>query len=371
MILSVAVLTGFQYEIRNKIAGFSGHVLIDNFDANDSFESAPVRIDQPFYPSLEGEEGIRHIQPFCVKAGIIKTGEQMQGVLVKGIDAKFDWGYLESCLVEGSVFVTGDTIVSDQVLISSYLRDKLALRTGGEARVYFISPDQSQPRARKFIVAGIYETGLEEIDKNYLIVDMRHIQRLNGWDPGEVTGFEVFIDDFGRIKEMGELVYSKTGYFLFSETIVQMYPQIFDWLRLMDMNVVIIMALMVAVAAITMVSALLILILERTESIGLLKALGMKNKAVREIFLFNGAYILSRGLLWGNIAGIGVCLLQDRLKILPLDSSSYYMDFVPARLDLVHLAAINAGTFLLCFAALIIPSFVISRITPVKAMKFQ
>jgi lipoprotein-releasing system permease protein len=371
MILSVAVLVGFQTEIRNKVIGFSAHIQIDNFDENASYESSPVSINQPFYPGLEDVEGIKHIQVFALKAGIIKTEDQLQGVVLKGIGPDYDWDFLKKHLISGSVFQVNDSIASGELLISGMISKKLKLKVGDEVRMYFLSGSETQPRGRKFTVSGIYETGLEEFDEVYVIGDLRHIQKLNNWNDDMVSGFEVFINDFKSLDKMGEMVYQMIGYDLNAETVTDAYPQIFDWLRLMDINVVIILVLMILVAGITIVSTLLIMILERTNMIGILKALGIKNNDLRKLFVHLTARIIARGLLWGNIAGVGIALIQDWTKILPLEEESYYISYVPVSLNISHILLINAGTFLICLVMVLIPGYIIGRITPVKAIRFR
>lgn len=371
MILAVAVLVGFQTEIRNKVIGFSAHIQIDNFDENASYEASPVSMDQPFYPELDKVDGIKHIQVFALKAGIIKTDDQLQGIVLKGIGPDYDWGFLKEHLTSGSIFQVNDTMASGELLISGIISKKLKLKIGDEIRMYFLSGSESQPRGRKFNISGIYETGLEEFDDVYVIGDLRHIQRLNNWSTDMVSGFEVFIDDFKSLDKMGEMVYQMIGYDLNAETVTEAYPQIFDWLRLMDINVIIILVLMILVAGITIISTLLIMILERTNMIGVLKALGIKDNDLRKLFVYLTARIIAMGLLWGNITGIGIALIQHWTKILPLDEESYYISFVPVSLNISHILLINAGTFLVCLLMVLIPGFIIGRITPVKAIGFR
>jgi len=371
MIMAVAVLVGFQTEIRNKVIGFAAHIQIDNFDANASYESTPVSIDQPFYPELEEVDGIKHIQVFALKAGIIKTEDQLQGVVLKGIGPDYDWGFLKDHLTSGSIFRVDDTVASGELLVSGMISRKLKLQIGDEVRMYFLSGSESQPRGRKFTVSGIYETGLEEFDNVYVIGDLRHIQRLNNWNSDMVSGFEVFINDFKSLNKMGETVYQMIGYDLNAETVTDAYPQIFDWLRLMDINVVIILVLMILVAGITIVSTLLIMILERTNMIGVLKALGIRDNDLRKLFVYLTTRIIAWGLLWGNVSGIGIALLQQWTRILPLDEESYYISFVPISLNITHILLINTGTFLICLLMVLIPGYIIGRITPVKAIGFR
>ncbi len=371
MIISMAVLSGFQKEIRKKVIGFASHIQLHHFDSNASYETAPMELNTKSFQSLEKIEGVRHIQAFAIKAGIIKTEAQIQGVVVKGVSTDFDWEFFKENLVSGTIFDIPDTGSTDKILISNYIARRLRIKPGDETRMYFVSGGQSQPRARRFLVSGIYETGLEEFDKVYVIADIRHIQRLNNWRDDQVSGFEIFIDDFKRLDEISEKIYGETGYDLNAETVKDAYPQVFDWLKLMDMNVIIIMILMIAVSIITMVSTLLILILDRTNMIGTLKALGMKNIEIRRIFIYNAIKIIGLGILWGNITGLLICLLQYYFKIIPLDQESYYISYVPVNIDLLSLLLINVGTLIICFSMLILPSYIITRISPIRAIRFS
>lgn len=371
MIIAVAVLVGFQAEIRNKVIGFSAHIQIDNFDSNASYEASPVSIEQSFYPEMEEVEGIRHIQVFALKAGIIKTEDQLHGVVLKGIGPDYDWDFFKKNLIAGSSFQVPNNSTSQELLISGRISKKLNLKVGDDVRMYFLSGSEAQPRGRKFIVSGIYETGLEEFDEAYVIGDIRHIQSLNNWDSTMVSGFEVYIDDFRKLDEMGDMVYQAIGYDLNAETVTAAYPQIFDWLRLMDINVVIILILMILVAGITIISTLLIMILERTNMIGILKALGIKDNDLRKLFLYLTARIIAKGMLWGNIFGIGIGLVQYYTHIIPLDEASYYISFVPVSMNISHILLINGATFLLCLMMVLIPGYIIGRITPVKAISYR
>ena len=369
MIVAVAIVTGFQQQIRNKVIGFGAHIQIAYFDSNNSFEFKPVDCNQPFVRTLQKTKGIRHIQAFGTKAGIIKTKDQIQGVVLKGIDNDFDWSFFKNKLVEGSIFRVSDTTANDSVIISKSLANLLNVNVGEALRMYFIVDNKA--RGRKFVISGIYDTGLAEFDLMYVYGDIGKIRKLNGWGKSQVSGFEVFITDFGQLDEMAAKVNEATGFDLKTQTIRDLYPQMFDWLDLQDMNVVIILTLMVLVAAITMISTLLILILERTQLIGTLKAIGASDTSVRKIFLYQAAFILGRGLLWGNLAGIALCLAQQQWGIMKLPQESYFVSVVPINLNLVHLAIINAGTLIVCMLMLVLPSYVISRISPIKAIRFN
>ena len=371
MIISVAVVTGFQQEIRNKVIGFGAHIQITNFDRNVSVEASPVNKNQPFYPSMDTVEGIEHIQVYANKAGIIKTEDQIQGVVLKGIGRDYDWSFFSDKLVDGRRIEISDTAVSDEVLISKSLASLLRLETGDPLKMYFISGDQSRTRGRRFNIGGIYETGLEEFDRMFVIGDLRHIQKLNHWSSDQVGGFEVFIGDFDKMDEIREFIFNTISYDLDARSIRDIYPQIFDWLDLQDKNVVIILVLMVLVSGITMISTLLILILERTNMIGILKALGARSLSVRKIFLYNAAYIIGIGLIWGNVLGIGLGLVQKYLEPIKLDQESYYVSTVPIHLDVLPILLINVGTIAVCILMLIVPSYIVTRISPVKAIRFS
>ncbi|HOW31364.1 MAG TPA: ABC transporter permease [Bacteroidales bacterium] len=369
MIIAVAIVTGFQKQIQEKITGFAAHIQIARFDENSSYELSPVNRNQKFLTELKSVKGIRHIQVFGTKAGIIKAAEQMQGVVFHGVGSDFDWKFFNDKMVDGSTFRVSDTSANDSVIISRSISKLLKLNTGDALRMYFFINNQA--RGRKFVISGIYETGLEEFDRMYVFGDIAHIQKLNGWDSSQVSGFEVYITDYRDIEKMGKTVYDAVGYDLNARTIRDLYPQLFDWLSLQDMNVVIILVLMILVAGITMISTLLILILERTGMIGMLKALGSANTSIRKVFLYNSAYIIAKGLLWGNVTGLLLCFIQLRFHVISLPVESYFMSFVPINLNFLHIILLNAGTIICCIAMLLIPSYIITKISPVKAIRME
>lgn len=371
MIISVSIVTGFQQQVRDKVIGFGSHIQITSYELNSSYEGHPISANQPFYPWPESIPGVRHIQVFASKAGIIKTEDQIEGIIFKGVSDDFDWSYFENCLIDGTITKVIKEARTDDVIISKITASRLGLHVGDEMRMYFINNDELQPRGRKFIISGIFETGLEEFDKLFVIGDIKHIQRLNGWMDDEITGFEILINNYDDMDNMGEVVSNEIGYDLRSQTIKQLQPQIFEWLNLHDMNVAIIIALMVLVAGITMVSTLLILILEKTNMIGILKALGTKNKSIRQIFLYNATYIIGKGLMWGNIIAIMFTVLQLKFGIFKLNQESYYVSEVPVNFQLSHYLIINIGTLIVCTLMLIIPTYIVTRISPIKAIRFQ
>ncbi len=375
MIVAISILTGFKKEIREKVVGFGSHIQITNFDSNNSFETTPVSDTQAFIPKIRKIPGISHLQVFATKAGIIKTDEDIQGVVLKGIGPDYDWSYFRSCMVDGSVFTVSDTTIGNNVIISKKISDMLNLKKGDSFTMHFI---QDPPRVRKFTISGIYETSLEEFDQIYVFCDIGHIKRLNGWDDDMVSGFEVFIDDFDKLDDITNTVRDAVGYKLTEEetkfkvtSIRTKYPQIFDWLNFQDVNVIIIIVLMLVVAGFNMVSGLLILILEKTNMIGILKALGSEDASIRRVFLYQAAYLIGKGLFWGNLIGLGLAFLQLKTGIITLDPSSYYIKTVPVNINLLHILFLNAGTMAAIIIMLIVPSQLISRITPVKAIRYD
>jgi len=375
MIIAVAILTGFKQQIREKVVNFGSHIQITNYDSNTSYETTPISDTMSFIDEIKTILGIKHIQKFAIKAGIIQAIEETQGVVLKGISNDYDWSYFSSALVDGSVFTVTDTGRTDNVVISKKLSDMLSLKTGDSFVMYFV---QDPPRVRRFTISGIYETSLEEFDKVYVFCDIEHIRRLNGWDNSMISGFEVFINKFDHIDIMTEKVRDAIGFRLFEDeayykvtNVKTMYPQIFDWLNFQDINVVIIIILVLIVAGFNMISGLLILILEKTNMIGVLKSLGSENKSIRKVFLYQAAYLIGKGLFWGNLIGIGIALLQLKTGLITLDPSTYYIKTVPINLDIIHIVILNIGSMIGILTMLLIPSQLISRITPVKAIKYD
>jgi len=375
MIVAMAVVTGFKNEITRKVVGFASHIQILNFDSNISYETQPINSDQEFLSTLREDPSIVSVQVFATKAGIIKTKSDIQGVVLKGVGPAYDWGFLKDYMKEGEILSFTDSARSNDVLLSRYIASLLKLNLNDDFLMYFI---QDPPRMRRFTVAGIFETSLEEFDKVFIFGDIRHIQKLNDWSEEQISGFEVNITKFSELERQTYNVMNKVG-FGFEEdgsrlkvaNIHDKYPQIFDWLNLQDMNVLIILILMLVVAGFNMVSGLLILILDRTNMIGILKALGSPNVSIRKIFMYQSGFLIIRGLFWGNIIGIGICLLQKYTGIMELDQSSYYLNTVPVNLNVLHILVLNLGTSLAIIGMLILPSMIISRISPARAIRFE
>ncbi|MGM0613765.1 MAG: ABC transporter permease, partial [Bacteroidota bacterium] len=330
MLIATSIVTGFQNTVTEKVTGFSSHIRIVSYDNNKSWEIAPIDKDQEIYHKLKEDEGIRHIQRFGLKAGILKHNNQILGSVLKGAAKDYDWQFIQENLVKGQILNWNDTAKSNGIIISDFHARKLKLDTGESILMYFI---QDPPRYRKFKIKGIYNSGIEEMDKRFILSDIRHIQKLNDWNEDQVAGFEIFLDDFNTLQDYTSQIYQNTSFDLKVENIRTMNPQIMDWLNMLNTNVVIILLLMLLVSAITMVSTLLIMILEKTKMIGIFKALGSKNKSIRKIFIYNALYIIGKGLILGNLIGLGLLALQKVSGFITLDETTYYMPVVPVNLD--------------------------------------
>lgn len=371
MIVSVSIVIGFKQQIREKVVGFVSHIQIESLDNNSSYEVTPITYNAALKQQLLDLEGVVQVQATAGKAGIIKTDEHIQGIVLKGIAEDFNWSLFERSLKSGSLIQVVEENRSDEVMISSIIARKLFLKTGDELRIWFVAGENNQPRGRKFTVAGVFETGLTEFDEMFVLADIRHVQRLNGWDEDQVGMVEVRIDDINALYETAESINELLPIDMVAYNVRQNYPHIFDWLDLQDMNVVVIIMLLLMVAGITMVSTLLIIILERTSMIGILKAMGANNKTIRQIFLIHSTDILLRGLILGNLLGIGFCLMQLETAWLKLPAESYYLSEVPVYLNLENVLLINLVTLLIWMLMLLIPTAVINRITPSKAIRFS
>lgn len=372
MLTTIATSVGLQKKIHEKVSAFNGDVIISNFDTNFSNDSQnPISKTQDFYPNFTSVEGIKHIQATASKGGVIRTATDFEGVVIKGVGADYNWEYFSDFLVEGTLPNYSNDINED-ILVSEYLTKRLNLKVGDKVTTFFFREDSSKPpRSRSFKIAGIYNSGFLDFDEKFAIADIRHIQRLNKWTEDEIGTFEVFVEDFNKIDDIGNQVYQEINSFLDSQTINERYYSIFKWIELFDFNTALIIGIMILVAGINMITALLVLILERTQMIGILKALGSSDKSVRSIFIYNAMYLVGIGLFWGNIIGIGLLLLQKQFKLITLDPTIYYVTEAPVYLDFGYILLLNLGTFLLCFAMLLIPSYIISKISPVRAIRFE
>jgi len=372
MMVSVATGIGLQKKIRDKVSAFNGQIIISNYDNNNSDVTlVPISKKQDFYPNFKSVPEVSHIQAIASKAGIIRTESAFEGIVFKGVGADYDWNNIKEYIVEGKLPDFSKQINED-VIISRFLANRLNLKLGDEFNTFFIKEEQGKlPNSRRFKIVGIFNSGFQDFDATYIIGDIRHIQRINKWNEDQIGAFEVFVNDFNEIKTIGNLVYEKTSSTLDTETIVEKYSYIFDWLQLFDFNIVVILAVMILVATINMVVALLVLILERTQMIGILKSMGANNWSVRKIFLYNAFYLILRGLFWGNLIGISILLIQQHFGIIQLNPENYYVNQAPVYLNWIYILLLNLLTVTVCFLVLLIPSYIITKISPVKAIRFD
>lgn len=372
MLITIATGVGLQEKMREKISAFNGDIIISNFDTNFSKDSQnPISINQPFYPVFEEIPEIKHIQITALKGGIIRTETDFEGIVVKGVGEDYNWQYFEEFLREGRLPEYGETLNSE-ILLSEFISNRLGLQIGDRVNSFFFDEGSArQYRPLGFDLVGIYNSGFPEFDQSYLIADIRHIQRLNRWEADQIGAFELFVTDFKRIEEIGNKVYYNVDSTLDTQTIKHKYFTIFEWLDLFDFNIALIIGIMILVAGINMITALMVLILERTKMIGILKSLGSSNWSIRKVFIYNAVYLIGVGLFWGNLIGIGLLLAQKYLKLFPLNPEVYYVTEAPVYLNLGYILMLNAGTFLLCLLMLLIPSYIITKISPVKAIRFD
>jgi lipoprotein-releasing system permease protein len=371
MLIAVATGAGLQYKIRDKMAGFKGHIQIVNYDANNSdVSTTAIKKNQDFYPIFKNIEGIKNVQIFANKAGILRTKTDFEGIIFKGVSTDYDWSFFKEYLVEG-VVPNFNQPRTREVLLSQTIINRLQLKLNDTILATFIKTMNSKlPSNKKYIISGIYNTGFLQFDKSMMIGDIREVQKLNKWTEDEVGGFEVLLDDFDKVEEKGEAIYHSISATLNSKTIVNAYPNVFDWIELFDNNVWFIIAIMILIAGINMITSLLVLILERVQMIGVLKALGSNNTSIRKIFLYNAIYLILKGLFWGNIIGLSIIFMQHYFKIITLNPETYYVSTMPVYISFTTLLLLNIGTLILCFLMLIIPSFIITKISPSKSIKF-
>ena len=378
MIISVAVITGFKTEIRNKVFGFGGHIKIVSFNAQNSYELPPISKNQSFLSSISGIDGVEKIQTFATKPGMIKTDEYIQGIVFKGVGTDYDWEFFKQNLVSGRLPRINDSVRVNEILISENVSNLLKIGINDLAVLYFINENEPTPRMLQLKVCGIYRTSMEEFDNLYVIGDIKQVQRLNNWSSNEISGFEILVNDYRNIDRIEQQIRSKVVNYsedeesvLKTENIIRDYPQIFDWLAVLDMNVWVILILMLLVAGFNMISGLLVLILERSNMIGVLKAMGSSNWNIRKVFLYLSTFLTGRGMLWGNIIGIAFIIVQKLFHVVKLNPETYYVDFAPVNLSLINILLLNAGTLLITTAMLVIPSYLVSKISPDKSIRFD
>lgn len=372
MIVAFAVLFGFKSTIQQKVFLFGAHLQVAKFSLNLSYEETPLSLKTKLYQQAGQIPGVEHIQAVALKAGILKTPDELAGVVLKGVGRDYKWDLLRESLIDGQIpDLAADSAYSTKILISQRQSTLLNLKTGQDVIMYFLGGESNVPRARKLTVAGIYATGLEEFDNTVVMGDLRLIQRLNNWGPDTVGTYEIFIKDFQKLNETYHQVLEVTTPEMRLTKVTDQYRPLFDWMVLIDTNTVVFLVLILFVASFNMVSVLLVLMMERTPMIGLLKALGSQNAMLRRMFLYVGLNMVFWGLLVGNLLGIGLCWLQDRFRIVPLDPKNYYMSYVPIAWDWPVILLLNLGTIAIIAAILWIPTLVINRIQPVKALVFK
>ncbi|MGJ8745093.1 ABC transporter permease [Polaribacter sp.] len=371
MLIAVATGAGLQYKIRDKMAGFKGHVQIVNYDNNNSdVSTTPISKTQEFYPEFKTIAGIKNVQVFANKAGILRTNTDFEGIIFKGVSTDYDWTFFKEYLVEGKV-PDFNKPRSREVLLSKTILNRLALKVNDTILATFLKTVNSKlPSNRKYIITGVYNSGFAQFDKNMMIGDIREVQNLNKWTENEVGGFEVLLNNFDEIDTKGKEINSKIGATLNSKTIKQSYETVFEWIQLFDNNVWFIIAIMILVAGINMITALLVLILERVQMIGILKALGSCNASIRKIFLYNASYLILKGLFWGNIIGLSIIFIQHYFGVITLNPETYYVSVMPVYISLKAIIFLNLGTLIMCFLMLILPSYIITKINPATSIKF-
>lgn len=374
MLIAIATGVGLKQKVREKIAAFNGHIQISNYDNNTSEVSLfPISIHQDFYPEFKNVEGVRHVQAVATKGGIIRTEDTFEGMLAKGVGTDYDWDIFQEYIVDGRLPDYSGKL-NDEVLISRMMANRLQLGVGDTFFSFFLKDGDASkvPNNRKFNIVGIYDSGFEEFDATYVFVDIRHIQRMNKWEEDEIGNFEVFVDDFDRLEAISNDIYGKTVSSLDTQNIKTKYYRIFEWLGLFDFNIALIIGIMIIVGGINMITALLVLILERTQMIGILKALGSANWSIRKVFLYNAAYLIAIGLFWGNLIGLGAIFLQDKYRMFKFPNpEEYYIEYIPVHIDLPTVVLLNLGVMFLCLLMLLVPSYIITKITPVKAIQFE
>ena len=373
MMISVATGIGLQNKIREKITAFNGHVVVKGFDYNDSDETEePIKLSSGILDSINLIQGVSYSQGVASKFGVIKTNNDFEGVVFKGVDESYNYTLLKEYLIQGRIPSTYGEM-SSEILISSYTLNRLNLNLGDSFQMYFSKSNINKlPFIRKFKIVGVFNSGFNEIDEKFIIGDISHIRFFNKWKNNEVGSYEVFFDDFSELTKINNKIYNLIPSEFNSIPITQFYRSIFDWVKIFDNNIYTIIVIMLIVAGINMITALLVLILERIHMIGILKALGAKNWLIRKVFIYNALYLVGKGLLWGNFIGLSLLFIQKYFSILKFPNpEQYYMTVIPVEISLYHLIVLNIGTIISCFTLLLVPSFIISKISVVKAVRFN
>lgn len=375
MILSVAIVVGFKKEVRNKVVGFGSHIQISNFENNNSYEMQPISVNDTILDYLKATEGIKHVDVFATKPGIVKTDKDFQGVILKGISTDYDWNFFRQNMIAGDTLNMSDTVSVNEAIISKNIASKLNLNLGDKFVTYFV---QEPIKARSFVITGIYSTNFEEYDKMFIITKLDLIQKLNNWDKDQVSGMEMLVDDYDKLDEIKQNVLvdmmafqDRNGNTFYTKSIKDMNPMIFNWLDLLDMNVWVIIILMLAISCFTMISGLLIIILERTNMIGMLKTMGARNTNIRKVFLYVSSFLILRGMLWGNVIACAILFIQKQFGVIKLDPDTYYVSEMPVDINILYFLLINIGTLLVSVFMMVGPSYLIAKISPAKSIRYE
>mgnify|MGYP005988673023 CR=1 FL=1 len=371
MLIAVSIAAGFQNKISDKMTGFKGHIQIVNYDTNNSdISTVPISANQDFYPEFKNIKGIKNVQVFGNVGGIIRTPTDFEAIVFKGVSSDYDFTFFKEYLTQGRL-PNFNQNRNKEILISESIANRLRFKLNDTIQTLF-SAEKSRLKykMRKPIIVGIYNTGFQQFDKTMLIGDIREVRQINRWSDDQIGGFEVLIDDFNQLTAKGNEIYSTIGSTLNSTTIVENYPLIFEWIKLFDNNVWFIIGIMILIAGINMITALLVLILERVQMVGVLKALGSDSFSIQKIFLYNASYLILKGLFWGNLIGISILLIQKYFKVIKLDPETYSVATMPVSISFWAIILLSLGTLLLCFLMLIIPSYIITKIQPSKSIKF-
>lgn len=375
MIVAVCIIVGFKNEVRGKVIGFGSHIQITAFEANNSYEHSPISISDSLREILNANPSISHFQEFITKPGIIKTDDDFMGIVLKGVSKSYNWDFFRTNMLEGNILNNSDTVTNNQVIISKSIADKLHLKINDRLTIYFV---QEPVRARRFDVVGIYETNFEDWDKLFVITSKDILSTLNDWDEDMVSGIEVLVKDYDKLDKTSQDMFfemssykDRFGNALYTRSIKDINPMIFNWLNLLDMNVWVIITLMLIVSGFTMISGLLIIILERTNMIGMLKSMGASDISIRKVFLYLSTFLIGRGLIWGNIIALLFCFVQNRYELLKLDPATYYLSAVPVDFNPMFILLLNIGTLIVSILMMIGPSYLVAKITPSKSIRFE
>jgi len=373
MLISVATGLGLKYKIRDKISGLNGHIILQKFNQSDSEDTnIPIVLDSALLASLNRVKEIEKIQGTASKNAMIRTPKDFEMVVFKGVSNDYDWSFFKDYLQKGTVLHLDKDKTSNNVLISEFLANKLDLKVGDKIVTWFLNNTKNtKAKARSFLISGIYNSGIKEFDSHYMIGDLKIVQRLNKWQPNQVGNVEILIHDFDKLNQVTEEIYQNIDPLINAIPVTEKIPDIFEWINMFDVNITLIIVIMIIIGGINMITALLVLILERTQMIGILKALGNSNKSIRKIFLYNASYLILKGLFWGNVIGLGLILIEKKFHFLHLNPDNYYVNHIPFYLAFSHVLLLNLGTLILCLIMLILPTYLVSKISPVKAIKFD